>query len=1054
MIVRRRSLALPIDSFAAQIDAARRATVLWLSDARPVATAFHVTSDVVLAPRFVTKAQREPFAARGFVGEEREVLARIASADEPESAKVTVFSLEAPRTMTPGLSLSMRAVEPGDDVVLVHVDVAQNALSLSLGRVLSVDGDTFDHDATSMFGSAGGALLDNTGQVIGVHLGTNGASANRAVSVARILEDLRRSQRWTEVARAQRIVDATSAPSTAGAAPDDPPVRTEVALALAARWSFDPNELDEVDRAFVKDRVVDARAKRWTLTSAARRRALKGASREQLRSARQNVAVDSAEERALAVIIEADTVSAEAFEDDELPYAVQAVGWFSSVIEGLPSIEALQRRIARRRLRARLAKLAGGSFVGRARELAQLCQWFERSPATSLSLYGIGGMGKSALLARFVEHLSQDILVLWLDFDRPDIAPDDAWAVIDAIEEQCRDQLDRWSFDGARGERDERDDSWKRYAESLGAAIEACLSSRPALVVLDSFEVAQHAHRREELWRTLERLCRGAPSLRVLVSGRAGVDDLPLLATATERFALDRLDPEDEDKWLADNGVRDAETRAKIARLCQGVPLKLKLAVALLREGGSIDSVPQSLESKLVEGYLYDRILDRVVSAELRPLARAVLVVRSVDVALLESVFSRWIPEGWTAARAFEQLARELALVEGTNVLTVRSEVRRSVLELIEREDPGFVRAIDRRAKDYYAPRRTESVAHAAELVYHALRLGMQRESEFVWREAQQTFGDAWGPFAERAFEDAGETLFTNRLVDPSVEPRAQETSARWLEQRLSHTSNTAASVEQWESVAVQRIREGNARGLERSTAEFLKERGERSKDSALHFFDAWALAKDGRIGEALARVDSVDREVFERRFDLLCLDAWLARHEGDLPRAQRSLARASVVDPSDAELLAARGAIVTRFDSARETVAALRELPLTRDEGAGPSVLPLELQRSIATGQPLVRRGFEPEAVRRWFERTTMASLDRAHARLELLARDGEGRSLVAMIELAPGRSLAELTAPLFERVLYDPSPYPLMAVLALLPDPLEQIIDRLAGKPREAYA
>lgn len=46
---------------------------------------------------------------------------------------------------------------------------------------------------------------------------------------------------------------------------------------------------------------------------------------------------------------------------------------------------------------------------------------------------GIGGVGKSALVARFQAQLPENQLLLWLDFDRADLAPDDAVSVLDHV---------------------------------------------------------------------------------------------------------------------------------------------------------------------------------------------------------------------------------------------------------------------------------------------------------------------------------------------------------------------------------------------------------------------------------------------------------------------------------------------------------------------------------------------------------------------------------------------------------------------------------------------
>ena len=52
---------------------------------------------------------------------------------------------------------------------------------------------------------------------------------------------------------------------------------------------------------------------------------------------------------------------------------------------------------------------------------------------------GIGGVGKSALVAHFALELPSETLQLWLDFDRADVAPDDAVSVLRLLFEQIGD---------------------------------------------------------------------------------------------------------------------------------------------------------------------------------------------------------------------------------------------------------------------------------------------------------------------------------------------------------------------------------------------------------------------------------------------------------------------------------------------------------------------------------------------------------------------------------------------------------------------------------------
>ena len=77
-------------------------------------------------------------------------------------------------------------------------------------------------------------------------------------------------------------------------------------------------------------------------------------------------------------------------------------------------------------------------------------------------------------MARFASELPANTLLLTLDFDRADLAPDDADSIIEAIREQAELQLDGFKAPEDSGT------GWEEMARALGKSIAESLKSKPA----------------------------------------------------------------------------------------------------------------------------------------------------------------------------------------------------------------------------------------------------------------------------------------------------------------------------------------------------------------------------------------------------------------------------------------------------------------------------------------------------------------------------------------------------------------------------------------------
>ena len=145
---------------------------------------------------------------------------------------------------------------------------------------------------------------------------------------------------------------------------------------------------------------------------------------------------------AIDAILEGPPFNLSEIAEDQLPYWLQAVRWFAGVVPERPTAGEIAWRLEKLRIRSRLRIVAGDDFRGRVDEVKQLNDWFDEDSLGPIMMSGIGGIGKSALIAKFALQLPAETCLFWLDFDRADLAPDDAVSVLIALSQQASVQLE------------------------------------------------------------------------------------------------------------------------------------------------------------------------------------------------------------------------------------------------------------------------------------------------------------------------------------------------------------------------------------------------------------------------------------------------------------------------------------------------------------------------------------------------------------------------------------------------------------------------------------
>jgi hypothetical protein len=874
---------VPVPVFAAALDRVARGVALVTAATdvgRSSGTGWLITDDLV-----VTTGRLAGFAADlecrvgdQVVAAEVVYTAAVLSGPVqfPDWRDVALLKLRRPAPAT-ALSLAVQAHHADEPVYLVHLPDGGNAAQVSIGRLGASEAPLLVHDLAAGPGSAGAPLCSMRGEVVGMTVGVTRAAAGRVVNagvtVGGLLHVLQNASCWDEIVEHHDLVDwAAVRARLRVASTERPPVGG--LLWCAVRWSIDPADLAAADLDAVRSVVIDPAAERWVMRGADRQRILAGAgSIELLRAARGAVVIDDPRQRVVDRILAGPPFAVDDLPEDVLPLWLQAVRWFAGAVPGLPSAATISRQLERRRLRSRLGALTRPRFWGRREELRTLNAWYAEDDPPPMTVTGIGGIGKSCLVAQFAGDFPPDSVILWLDFDRADVAPDDARSVLTVLAEQLSVQV------GADPDLVE--------AAAFGAELHRTTAGSAApLLVFDGFEIAQHAERHGEVWRLLDAVLAEAPRLRVLVVGRAPIVALRLRDRHARHLVLDGLDDAVAAEWLELLGVVDAEARAKILSTAHGVPLLLQLAERYVAAGGSVNDVP----NLQVEGFLYRRILDRVVDDELQALARDALVLRRVTPDIIADVLHDSRPAGVEPMAVFRRLAQELALVtpdrpdapdlllgNDVDALRLRPEIRIATLALLARDDAARVREIDGRAAAWYR-RQPPTPTATAELVYHLLRLD-----------------DV--PGAAQAWRDEVAALLTNAPDD--LPPAAQA----WLAARLT----SPVLLDAWEGDAEARIRDAYSRGLDRLVPDILAEHDGRSPQSPLLLHDAWTLHFDDvdAAREMLSAAPPVGGVVGRNR---TVLAAWLAERAERRRAAQALLATvesdASWQDTANPELM------------------------------------------------------------------------------------------------------------------------------------------------------
>jgi hypothetical protein len=678
--------------------------------------------------------------------------------------------------------------------------------------------------------------------------------------------------------------------------------------------SFGSDELD-LRRGSVRELLKDCAVVvvndtvRYVLDADVRRRVLRQlGSRERMRETLSTLELVPHEPLQTAInrIVNDEDVAGESSSIAWLQIAYRALSWFAGIIDTESSDKVLARIEAAGSLE-RFHRLVGDNFRGRTDELRELSEYvgvlpggqglitrvlerwmsFEQKPA--LVITGPGGIGKSTLLARFIlDHASltddRRLPFAYINFDSPTVrAGDPKTILVDALRQlelQFPDngvtigaQRNRWQ--AAVVELSGLDDSaYRRRDNSLTTIFltefvrllaSIRLDRRPLLLVLDTFEIVQERQRGDivTLYRFLRDLQREYPALRVVISGRAGLEEAvnrraTVAADArteipTRELRLRGLDRATSIEYLMRSGLTHDHAE-QVARYLipdeatdEGAsPLSLRVAAEIWRRDIERSELDATFWAQLRAGRIQAQLITRYVrhtdpnSTAGRLALPALLLRRITPEALMAVVATAWdVPlEAGTADTVFADLGSLISLVieRAGRALEPRPEVQRQVVDLLSDLESTRVDRLHDLAVDHYAAvseRRGLGPADRDEA----------RFDEIVHRLAR---GDD-EPTVRSRWRDGCARFVTGRLTLLPMESQVVLDQLAGLE--LTEGLRGVASLKAWETDAIRRARHSRDRGDWQTVIDIASERDDWSRASELSLLLAQAyLARENPL--------------------------------------------------------------------------------------------------------------------------------------------------------------------------------------------------------------
>lgn len=588
----------------------------------------------------------------------------------------------------------------------------------------------------------------------------------------------------------------------------------------------------------------------------------------------------------LLKISQSNQLDYQSFSDSELFYLTKFVELFPQKL----NIDAIKTELQHRYYFAPFVKITE-NFAGRKKELGQvndyvdwlpkegfmnqsigffrnIINWHEKPP---LLIQGIGGIGKSTLISKFIidnnnEKDGKTLPFIYIDFDlsgfslteplsilleglrQLSIQYNDQQPILAAISRNISDMINYNKNPQSEIYQSSNATSRGLIFNSVEGLIEKYKwglekINTPILIVFDSFEEMQYRASRDEMnifFSFIREISEKIPRLRPIFIGRSEISE----STVEFKFDVIELTSFDEtsaDALLINYGIEDSTARKKIFSSFGGNPLLLRLATDLIKKDkNAIKDLDKIIDKK--HEYLVNRILEQIHDPYVRKIAVPGMLLRNISPDIIKDVLA--IPcklgqiDNATARKIFDNLTRETALISRSfddDELLFRQDLRRACEKMILDKYPEESRQIKQNAIEYFNKNKSVNEDFEAEYYFHVLKSG-NIPSELT----RETYLRLRTKFENSLTElPANSQLFLKSLIGA----------------RVSDTILKQSGIIEWENYYLSQIMKGLNGELDflKKLYREISSRKERSENPGSHFplFEALLYQRLNRLSQS-----------------------------------------------------------------------------------------------------------------------------------------------------------------------------------------------------------
>lgn len=387
--------------------------------------------------------------------------------------------------------------------------------------------------------------------------------------------------------------------------------------------------------------------------------------------------------------------------------------------------------------------------------------WHEKPP---LLIKGIGGIGKSTLIAEFILNQNKksadgNLPFVYIDFDLPGFTLKEPLTILIEALRQINIQYPKHSelINGISNQisslilsksgdfnvNQSTHSSTRSYVyDTVENIIESnnldfkTIGKKPILVVFDSFEEMQYRASTTELfsfYQFIKEISEKLPRVRPIFAGRSELN------LGAENFKFEQLDLEEFDAASANSllekaGIENKKTRDFIFENFGGNPLMLTLATDLVKKEEGLDIHNNTKIKGKKWQYLISRILGHIHNDYVRKIAVPGMLVRSITPEVIMQVLAEPTKIGFIddqmAEDIFQELQKEVALISKSSdgyEFSFRQDLRMTCESMIWENYPVESKKIRENAIAYYSNYNEienfeQRKKHKAEYFFHVMK--------------------------------------------------------------------------------------------------------------------------------------------------------------------------------------------------------------------------------------------------------------------------------------------------------------------------------------------